>query len=104
MSGDRQVVIVSDNLLDRARIEETARAAGWEPVPWSSESDKADLAVVDLQSEKAEAAIGALAVHSRVVAFGSHVDTDALAAAEGLGADALPRSRFFARLEELFVV
>ena len=95
MSADRRVVIVSDNLLDRARIEEAARAAGWEPVAWKPGVSGAALAVVDLQSRHADAALNDLTT-SRVVAFGPHVDTEALEAAQALGAEALPRSRFFA--------
>ncbi|MGI8663170.1 MAG: hypothetical protein ACR2LQ_08155 [Acidimicrobiales bacterium] len=58
---------------------------------------EADVVVVDLSRSGAVEALPALVARcSRVVAFGSHVDTALLDAARATGAAVLPRSRFFA--------
>jgi DNA-binding NarL/FixJ family response regulator len=60
-----------------------------------------DLVIVDLSRGDALDAIVCASSHDgvRVVAYGSHVDDDRLAAAQAAGAhEVLPRSRFFARL------
>ena len=54
----------------------------------------AELVVVDL------ALPGALERALEVIAYGSHVDDETLAAAEASGAEAMPRSVFFRRLRE----
>jgi hypothetical protein len=66
--------------------------------------DGADLYVVDLGRPGAIDAVQALARQGRrVVGFGSHVDVALLASARAAGCtEVLPRSRFFARLGELF--
>ncbi len=107
-----QVAVVTANLLDRTRIESAVTAAGFDPVLWSEAgavaeglgSRKPVLALVDLELDEADAVIRGLAEAGvRTVAFGPHVDDLALARARSLGAaDALPRSRFFQRLPDLF--
>ena len=42
----------------------------------------------------------ALATGARVIAYGSHVDDERLAAARAAGAEAMPRSVFFRRLAD----
>jgi 2-keto-3-deoxy-6-phosphogluconate aldolase len=60
-----------------------------------------DVVIVDLSRSDAIDAITRAAAHAgvRIVAYGSHVDDERLAAARSAGAhEVLPRSRFFARL------
>jgi len=93
------LVIVSRNLLDRSRIEESARAGGFAVSDWKASAPlKATVATVDLTHPEAEAAIRGLAGGGvKVIAYGPHVDAAALERARQLGAtEALPRSRFFA--------
>jgi len=56
-------------------------------------SSGADLCLVDLAVPGALEAVAR--APGRVVAFGPHVATELLAAAEAAGAEVLPRSRFF---------
>ena len=58
----------------------------------------AELVVVDLALPGALER--ALETGARVIAYGSHVDDEPLAAAEASGAEAMPRSVFFRRLRE----
>lgn len=58
----------------------------------------ADVVLVDLALP--EALEAALVAATRVLAYGSHVDDETLAAAEAAGAEAMPRSVFFRRLRE----
>ena len=94
------------DLMDRSRIEGAAPG----PVRFASSpadlvelAGRADLVVVDLSRPgvlDVLADVSALGV--RVVGFGSHVDTDTLAAARSAGCDqVLARSAFFGRLGEL---
>ena len=97
------------DLMDRSRIESAADAAGYALVVWVDVAAVAAprrpvLAFVDLTHPEADAAIEILSASGvSVVAYGPHVDDLALARAGTLGAaDALPRSRFFHRLPDLF--
>lgn len=94
------------DLMDRSRIEGAAPG----PVRFASRpadlvalAAGADLVVVDLSRAgvlDVLADVSALGV--RVIGFGSHVDTDTLAAARAAGCDqVLARSAFFGRLGEL---
>lgn len=93
-----QVIVVTRDLMDRSKITAAfpnARVVarldalrGLEQLPL--------LAVVDLRLVDDPADLGSLA--ERVVAFGSHVDDQVLAAAADGGAEAMPRSVFFRRL------
>lgn len=100
------IVAYVPDLMDRSRIEGAAPG----PVRFAaSPSDlvdlaaRADLVVVDLSRTgtlDVLADVSALGV--RIVGFGSHVDTDTLAAARAAGCDqVLTRSAFFGRLGEL---
>lgn len=96
------VVLVSTNLMDRSRFEETVGAAGlsleiYRGTPGSSQ---AVMAFVDATHPECEAAVRHFVdVGVRVVAFGPHVAEDALARAAALGADAtVTRSRLFSSL------
>lgn len=62
-----------------------------------------DVVLVDLSKKGVLEILGDLvAGGARVVAYGSHVDTALLAAAEDAGCtEVLPRSRFFSRLPQI---
>ena len=91
MSGS--VVALVDDLMDRSRV-----SAAIPDVAFVRSSDAcagAEVVIVDL-AKHSVAAVRAAAPTARIVAFGSHVHTDALDEAERDGADiVLPRSRFF---------
>ncbi len=85
-----------DDLMDRSRL----RAALGDTVRFAkapSEASDAELVVVDLaRHAHAVAAIRRAAPRARIVAFGPHVDDDALRSARTAGADVvMARSRFF---------
>ena len=105
------VLVFVGDLMFRSRIDGAARAAGVTLVyPRGGEDAAAavttaapDLVLVDLALKSADAIAVITAVRAvtpaRMVAFGSHVATDALAAARTAGADqVLPRSSFTATL------
>lgn len=91
-----RVALVSRDLMDRSRITSAVQAAGGTLVA----ADEADVVVVDLRQVTPDQ-IRTWASNARVIAYGPHVDTSALTAAEEAGAEALPRSRFFPRLADL---
>ena len=63
---------------------------------------QADLVVVDLARVDDLTAVRRAAPHSRIIAFGPHVDDAALEAARDAGIDeVIPRSKFFRQLNEL---
>jgi hypothetical protein len=81
--------------MDRSRLE--AAVPGIVVITAPHDASGAAVVVVDLvRHADALADVRAVAPDAFVVAFGPHVDTDALAAARADGADVvLPRSRFF---------
>jgi len=96
------------NLFLRIPVDSAVRTAGGWPVTVAGESAAAGqgcvVAVVDLDAAgvAAPAAIAAMTRAGIVVlAFGPHVEAEALVAARRAGAVALPRSAFLARLPEL---
>ncbi len=91
-----RVALVSRDLMDRSRITSAVQASGGTLVA----PEEADVVLADLRQVTPDQ-IRSWASTSRVIAFGPHVDTGALAAAEEAGAEALPRSRFFPRLADL---
>lgn len=105
------VAIVSTNLMDRTRIEETAGSRNVDAVVWRNPGAVAEglatllpaVAFVDLEHGAAHDLIRLLVdAGVRTIAYGPHVDDHALAAAASLGAtEVLPRSIFFRRLESL---
>ena len=105
MSPSRIVAFVPD-LMDRSKV---AGAAGdrvrfvGSPAELVEAAGDADLVLVDLARPGASAVLGPLvAAGPRVVAFGSHVDRETLAAARSAGCDqVLARSAFFADLVTL---
>ncbi len=98
----RSVVMLTSNLMDRSRVEAIATAHGLvlEPVSDAEELERSlgrspVQVLIDLAHPDAEQAISAAADY-RVVAFGPHVDADAMTRARMLGADqVMSRSAFF---------
>jgi hypothetical protein len=88
------VALVSD-LMDRSRL--SGAVSDIEFVADPAATAGAACVVIDLgRYGDAVAEVRRIAPAARLVAFGAHVDDDALAAARGDGADlVLPRSRFF---------
>ncbi len=109
--GSATVLWYGRDLSDRARVEEAAMRAGRRVVAVATlaglEEELAGArpsrAVVDLGRDGALEAIGRMAAAGMaVVAYGPHVDVEGLEEAERRGATlALPRSRFFLRVDDL---
>ncbi len=105
------VALVGTDLMDRSRIEPVVAAGGLALEVWRNPaaieaglgSVLPVLVLVDLTHPAADDAIRAAAAAGvRTIAFGPHVDDIALVRARSLGADdAVARSRFFKRLQEL---
>ena len=94
----RHVVVLSADLMDRSKISAALPEATLvrSPTELSAAATDAELVIVDLGRLDSLDTLGA--IDSRVIAFGSHVNDEQLAAAEAAGAEALPRSVFFRRL------
>ena len=90
------IVAVTTELMDRSKI--TGALPDVRVVRPGGDLSGADVVLVDLALGGALDA--ALASGARVIAYGSHVADDVLAAARAAGAEAMPRSRFFRRLSE----
>jgi hypothetical protein len=99
------VVAYVPDLMDRSKVAAAGPAVSFVPTPAALAEAAAagDLAVVDLGRPGAVDALPALvATGARVVAFGSHVDRETLAAARAAGCEeVLPRSAFFRDLQSL---
>jgi len=95
-----KLVILTKNLMDASRVQ---GAMSGSAVARSLTDDvliNADLILLDLSSGIAPADV--VAIGPPVVAYGPHVDTEALAGAVAAGCrEALPRSRVFQRLSDL---
>ncbi len=91
-----RVTAITRELMDRSKI-----GAALDDVRFLRSTDDLgdpELVLVDLAVPGAlEAALG---TGAPVIAYGSHVAEEALAAARGLGATAMPRSLFFRRLRD----
>lgn len=105
------VAIVTNDLLDRSRIEDALLRAGLVPVLVRQEAIDAEfresplaMAVVDLRVTQADEIIGLLASAGvAVTAYGPHVDRERLQRARLAGAgEVMARSRFFAQLGSMF--
>jgi hypothetical protein len=90
-----RVVALVDDLMDRSRL--SAAVPGVEFVRDAHAAAGADLVVIDLARYGSSVrAVRTAAPGAQIVAFGPHVDDEALAAARDAGADdVMPRSRFF---------
>ncbi|MBU1865823.1 MAG: hypothetical protein KKE89_05360 [Actinobacteria bacterium] len=101
--------LLSNDLMDRSRIEPIVAAAGFGLVVWKGKADLAGgfdrpaVAFADLAHRDADAVIRVLAAEGvRVIGFGPHVDDLAMVRARSLGAaDAMPRSVFFRSVARL---
>lgn len=111
MESPPRIHVLLDDLFFRARIDATARALGVD-VAFAARADALPAGgpagatvLVDLTHPEAIEAIRALALRPdppRVVAWGSHVDGERMAAARAAGATkVLARSAFTARLAEI---
>lgn len=90
------IVAITTDLMDRSRI--SGAIDGVRVVRPGGAIGSPDVVLVDLALSGA--LDEAIATGARVIAYGSHVDQDALHAAQAAGAEALPRSVFFRRLAE----
>lgn len=103
------VSLLSDDLMDRSKVEPVVVEAGFRLVVWRDaaavdvEAGRPVTALVDLTHPDADEVIRTVAESGvRVVGFGPHVDDMAMVRARTLGAvDALPRSVFFRSLARL---
>lgn len=91
------------DLMDRSKVSAAAPDAAFVSTPGALAELDADIYVVDLNRPGVVDAVKALASPARrIVGFGSHVDRETLAAARDAGCtDALKRSEFFSRLDEI---
>ena len=106
--ASRQVGLLSVNLMDRSRVEPLVERSGAKLVVWAGGNagageSKLNLVLVDLAAPGALLAIEELVrTGVRVIAFGPHVDREALRRARQIGAEqVLARSVFFEKLGEL---
>jgi len=115
MSESPTTIVVCDDLMFASRIGAEARAAD-APTRFVrddakldtvlSETDSCALALVDMGAGGIDPA-GAITrlrsafTDARIVAFFSHVDTDAKQRAQDAGAETMPRSVFVQKLPEL---
>lgn len=98
------ILLVTDNLMEKARLGSRWRAEGAE-VSSREEDSAPDLVAVDLGAADAPARIERLRKlfpDARCVAFGSHVDREAFAAAREAGAhDAVARGAVAERVARM---
>jgi DNA-binding NarL/FixJ family response regulator len=108
-------LLLSRDLIFTSKITSTARALGQRVMvagnvaqatsmiaQWSPAVVFVDLAAGDLVTPEALTAFRVSAPETPFIAFGSHVDTAALAAASAAGCDdVMPRSKFTTILPEL---
>ena len=101
----RGVAVVSGDLIDISRFEDAVNGAGMQLQVWWKKGEgepKPVVAFVDLTHPDADDAIESFTSERvRVIAYGPHVDEDAMARAALLGAgEVLPRSRLFKSVGE----
>jgi hypothetical protein len=97
MSG---LVVITRDLMDRSRIQAEVPDAVMVRSVEAPELVDAEVILLDLASRIDPALV--VAIGPRVVAYGAHVDTEALDGAITAGCiDALPRSKVFRRVAEL---
>ncbi len=97
MSG---LVVITRDLMDRSRIQAEVPEAVMVRSIDAPELIDADVILLDLASRIDPAVV--VAIGPKVIAYGAHVDTDALDGAMAAGCtDALPRSKVFRRAADL---
>lgn len=89
------IIAVSTDLMDRSKI--TAAFDDVRVARPGADLSGADVILVDLALDVLDDAV---TTGARVLAYGSHVDDETLAAARARGAEAMPRSRFFRKLAD----
>ncbi len=89
------------DLMDRSKLAGLGADVTFVAAPSQLADVDADVVVVDLSRPGVLEVLGGLDA-PRTIGFGSHVDRELLDAARAAGCqEVLPRSRFFAHLEEL---
>jgi hypothetical protein len=97
------IVALVPDLMDRSRIT----AATPHPIEFVKTIDpdqpfEADLVVIDLARVGDISSVRRAAPHSRIIAFGPHVDDATLDAGRDAGIDdVMPRSQFFRKINDL---
>ena len=114
MSIPRKVLLASDDLNARARVEAAAPRGteiAWAgPTRFVAQVADADLVIIDLDRGRDEALAEVVALLEtsgaalEVVGFLSHVDGDLARAARAAGCRPVARGRFWALLPELLAV
>jgi len=95
-----RLVVLTTNLMDASRVQSTVPDAAVARSITDDALAGADVILLDLTSGIGPAAVVVLG--APVVAYGPHIDRDALDAALASGCrEALPRSRVFQRLPDL---
>jgi len=94
----KRVLLVTADLMFRSKLAGVVAAAGGEV---TRDEARCDLAVLELGGPRAARIGDLLRRRVPVLAFGSHVQPDALRAAREAGATAVPNSQVAERLVEL---
>jgi len=95
----KRVLVVARDLFFRAKLQAVVESAGAEVVEGEA---SCDVAVVELDPAAIERIRGLVGRGVVVLAFGSHVQPDALRAARALGARAVPNSEVERALRAFF--
>lgn len=97
------IAVYTPDLMDRSKISSVSPDAHFVTTPEALVGLAGiDVAIVDLRQPRVLEVLAEVAAAVPVIAYGSHVDRERLAAAEAAGCrDVLPRSAFFSRLAEL---
>lgn len=108
-----RVILAVNDLLSRSRLQQAARAAGWDVTPARSVPDSAepspDLLVVDLDERERAGSLDALASwraghrNTRVVGFAFHANRALMDRAQALGVEVVTHGAT-GRPERLFAV
>lgn len=95
-----RVVALSVDLIDRSKIQAAFPDAILVRSSTKLVQEAAHSTMVLVDLARLDDAAKLQSIQGRVIAFGSHVNEAELVAAEAAGAEALPRSVFFRRLEK----
>lgn len=97
------IAVYTPDLMDRSKISSVAPDAHFVTAPEALVGlAHVELAIVDLRQPRVLEVLAEVAAAVPVIAYGSHVDRERLAAAEEAGCrEVLPRSAFFSRLPDL---
>ena len=95
-----QAVAYTPDLIDRSKVAAVLPCARFVPRPEDLVGCGGDIVIVDL-GRPGVLDILARVPATRLVGFASHVDRDTLTAARAAGCEAMPRSEFFRRLDDV---